>query len=95
MLTKVTQSHESGVRFLVNFFLITGKAYGKHADIFRSYVVVQGRNKVSILIYRWHDVNGEFKNKLRIDIMVFILNFMICCTSIDDLFFNTNINSIM
>ena len=50
ILTKVTKSHESGVRFLVNFCPRISKAYGEHADSFRGYISVQDRSKVSILI---------------------------------------------
>lgn len=75
----------------------TRKTYGKNADDFKGYVVLQGRSKVSILIDSWHEVDGDLKDNIWTDITVFIMSFLICFTSIyDHLFFqfNTNINSI-
>lgn len=98
MFAKVTEPHESGVRFPVNFYPRIGKAYGEHVDSFRGYVLVQGRSNVSIFIDDWHKVDGEFKDKLWTNNVVFIINFMICFTSINGhlkFLFNTNINFIM
>lgn len=50
MLTKVTKTHESGVRFQVNFDVRIGKTFGEHADSYRGYMAVQGRSKMNILI---------------------------------------------
>ena len=43
--------------------------------------MLQGRSKVSILLDSWHDVDDDLKNNLWTDITIFILNFMICYTS--------------
>lgn len=87
MLNKVTKAHENGVRFQVNFCLRTSKAYGEHSDNFRGYVPLQGKRKASILKDNLHDVDSDLKNNLWTDITIFIRNFMICITSINNHFF--------
>lgn len=71
-------------------------------EVFASWLIlileVQGRSKISILIDNWHDIDGDLKNKLWTDIMVFIIYFMNCFTIIDDHYFflfNTSIISTM
>lgn len=61
MMAKVSKSNESGVYFPVYFCPITGKAYGEHADSFRSYALVNDRIQVVILIDNWHEVSDELK----------------------------------
>lgn len=53
-------------------------------------MIVHNRSKVNILINNWHNVDGDFNDKLCADITVFIINFIIRSTSIDDhlLFFS-------
>lgn len=87
MLSKVKKSHESSVRFPVNFEERINKAYGEKASDLRGYLTLQGKSKMIILIDNWHVVDGDLKDSIWIDIMVFIMIFMICFTSINDHFF--------
>lgn len=82
MLTKVKKAYKSGVRFPINFDIRTDKAYGEHVGDFRGYLALQDRSKVSILIDNWHDVDSDLKDSIWADITIFIMNFIICFTSI-------------
>lgn len=82
--TKVKKTHEKGIRYPVRVDVATDKAYGEHAENFMGYVALQGRSKVSILWDSWHDIDNDLKDSLWIYITVFILNFMICFTSMYD-----------
>lgn len=82
--TKVKKSHKNGIRFLIRVDVATDNAYGEHVEDFMYYVALQGRSKVSILLDNWHDDDDDLKTSLWTNITVFILNFMICFTSMYD-----------
>lgn len=46
-----------------------------------------GRNKMSVLLEYWSEVDLEVKTSIWTDVVVFILTFMICFTSIYEHFF--------
>ncbi|KAI5394589.1 hypothetical protein KIW84_061287 [Lathyrus oleraceus] len=74
MLSKVKKSHESSVRFPVNFEERINKAYGEKASDLRGYLTLQGKRKMIILIDNWHVVDGDLKDSIWINIMeVFIV----------------------
>ena len=50
MYTKVKKAHENGVRYPVIVDVATDMAYGENVEDFMSYVTLQGRSNVSILI---------------------------------------------
>lgn len=82
MMTKVSKSHESGVCYPVDFYPRNGKNYGENVDGHKSYVLVQDKRKVNILIYNWNEVFGELKDQLCTDITIIVFSFMISFTSI-------------
>lgn len=84
MYTKVKKAHEKCIHYLVRVDVATNKAYGEHAEDFTGYVTLQGRSKMSILLDSWHDFDNDLKENLWTDITIFILNFMICFTSMYD-----------
>lgn len=76
MCIKVRKAYENGVHSPVEFYLRIKKAYRENVDDFERYVVLQGRSKVRILIDNWHEVDGDLKDNIWIDIMVYIMNFL-------------------
>lgn len=87
MYTKVKKYHKNGVHNPITVDVATDRAYGEHVEGFMGYISLQGRSKVSILIDSWHDVDEELKNNIWTNVLVFLLNFMICFTSIYDYLF--------
>lgn len=73
-------------RLILN--LRSSKTYGENVDDFKGYVALQGRSKLIIWIDDWNEVDSDLKDRIWTDIMVFIMNFLICFTSMyDHLFF--------
>ena len=53
MYTKVNKAHGIGVCYPLRVDKETSRAYGEHVEDLMGYVVLQGRNKVSILLDSW------------------------------------------
>lgn len=74
MYTKVKKPHEKGNCYPITIDVATDMAYGENVEDFMGYIVLQGRNKVSILIDSWHDIDDDLKINIWTDITVCILN---------------------
>lgn len=95
-MTKLSKSHQSSIRYPIDFCLKTGKVYGENAKNFKGYMKLLCKIKVIIFIDPLSNVSADLKAKIWIDIGLFILYFMICLQIYMTFFlFNTNSKSIM
>lgn len=72
MMDKLTKVHNLGVKLPVEFSVFNTAMDGPNSSLFKSYVVLLGRGKVSILLDDWKDVSNEVKNSIWTDVQVVI-----------------------